>query len=244
MAYKFDIILDILKAIAFLPDDSQMRVVKSCISYLTDTLDVELQEVERMAVMMLLPRLKEAKEKEERLRQKRSNCGKQGGRGKAKKAIALLALDKEPLLSSLPSSPTPPISISSNLQENNITTAHTPTCVREEENFEMVVGVLASEEKYIQQYRQENTWTDAAMISHLKIDEVKRFFDEFCIEQKHNSYKHSDYSDFKRHFLNYLRVKAEIIRKQSKTNDYGVQRKYDDRRSTEVNPSADFDKPL
>lgn len=100
------------------------------------------------------------------------------------------------------------------------------------------------EEKFVQQYRQENRWSEAAMMAHLKLDEVKSIFEEFLIEQNHNSTTHTDYPDFKRHFLNYLRTKAEILRKQSKVNNNGNQRKYDDRRGTEVSSSADYFKPL
>ena len=95
MAYKFDIILELLKAIAFLPEVSQLRVLKASIAYLKNTGSEPLQEIEDMAFRMLLPRLQEEKERELKLSLARSQCGKKGGRGKAKKAIALLALEKE-----------------------------------------------------------------------------------------------------------------------------------------------------
>ena len=85
---------------------------------------------------------------------------------------------------------------------------------------------------------------DAAMMAHLTIAQTREIFDQFVVEQKHNSSKHSDYSDFKRHFLNYLRTKAERNRQQSKQSNNGNQRKYDDRRGTEVNSSADYFEPL
>lgn len=113
-----------------------------------------------------------------------------------------------------------------------------------EENFDLMVGVLATEEQYVRQYRQEGLWADAAMMAHLTIVQTQEIFDQFVAEQKHNSARHSDYSDFKRHFLNYLRTKAERLRKQSNTNNNGNQRKYDDRRGTEVNSSADYFEPL
>ena len=100
------------------------------------------------------------------------------------------------------------------------------------------------EETFVQQYRQENRWAEAAMMAHLKLDQVKSIFEEFLIEQNHNSTTHADYPDFKRHFLNYLRTKAEILRKQAKDNNNGTQRKYDDRRGTEVSSSADYFEPL
>lgn len=100
------------------------------------------------------------------------------------------------------------------------------------------------EEEFSDQYRKENTWAEAAMLSHLKIPQVKETFEQFLIEQKHNSTMHSDFPDFKRHFLNYLRIKADVLRKQSKENNNGNQRKYDDRRGTEVSSSADYFEPL
>ena len=107
-----------------------------------------------------------------------------------------------------------------------------------------MVRVLAAEEQYARRYQQEGLWADAAMMAHLTIAQTQEIFDQFIVEQKHNSSKHSDYSDFKRHFLNYLRTKAEILRKQSKANNNGNQRKYDDRRGTEVSSKADYFKPL
>lgn len=75
------------------------------------------------------------------------------------------------------------------------------------------------EEYYQDRYRLEGGWTEAAMMSHLSIDEVKKVFEEFIIEQKHNSREHLDYPDFKTHFLNYLRKKAEILRRQNKQDN-------------------------
>ena len=151
---------------------------------------------------------------------------------------------ESPLSSPSLSSPTPP-SITPPIipQENPPRPLRTCTHTREE-NFGLMVGVLASEEQYIKRYRQEGLWADAAMSAHLTIQQVQQIFDEFVVEQKHNSSKHSDYPDFKRHFLNYLRVKAVILRKQANSNSNGNQRKYDDRRGTEVSSSADYTKPL
>ena len=237
MAYKFDIILELLKAIAFLPEVSQLRVLKASIAYLKNTESEPLQGIENVAFSMLLPRLQEEKERELKLSLARSQCGKQGGRGKAKKAIALLALEKES--TSLPS-PTPPTNSPKEIfnLDNN-----THTHIREE-NFDLMVGVLGTIEQYAHQYQKENIWADAAMMAHLTIAQTRDIFDQFVAEQKHNSARHSDYSDFKRHFLNYLRTKAERNRQQSKASNNGNQRKYDDRRGTEVSSSADYFEPL
>ena len=137
------------------------------------------------------------------------------------------------------SSPTPP-SIS---QKEIIIPDGACTHIREE-NFDLIVGVLGTIEQYAHQYQKENIWADAAMMAHLTIAQTQEIFNQFVVEQKHNSARHSGYSDFKRHFLNYLRTKAERNRQQSKQSNNGNQRKYDDRRGTEVNSSADYFEPL
>lgn len=148
------------------------------------------------------------------------------------------ATPQEKSLISLP--PTPPISFNPK-EYNSCSFAPTHTC---EENFDLMVGMLAAEEQYARRYQQEGLWAEAAMMAHLTVAQTQDVFEEFLVEQKHNSSKHSDYSDFKRHFLNYLRGKAERLRKQSNSSTNGNQRKYDDRRGTEVSSSADYFKPL
>ena len=237
MAYRFDIILSILKPIWFLPELSQFRVLKAAISFLQNEEIPTLEDAENVAFRMLLPTLEQEREKEmKRVEVYRKN-GQNGGRGKTKKTKAvILVSDKEK--SSL-SSPTPP-SIS---QKEIINPDDACTHMREE-NFDLMVGVLAAEEQYARRYQQEGLWADAAMMAHLTISQTQEIFDQFIVEQKHNSSKHSDYSDFKRHFLNYLRTKAERNRQQSKQSNNGNQRKYDDRRGTEVSSSADYFEPL
>ena len=237
MAYRFDIILSILKPIWFLPELSQFRVLKAAISFLQNEEMPTLEEAENVAFRMLLPTLEQEREKEiKRVEVYRKN-GQNGGRGKTKKTKAvILVSDKEK--SSL-SSPTPP-SISQ--KEINILDGAC-THIREE-NFDLMVGVLGTIEQYAHQYQKENIWADAAMMAHLTIAQTQEIFNQFVAEQKHNSARHSGYSDFKRHFLNYLRTKAERNRQQSKQSNNGNQRKYDDRRGTEVNSSADYFEPL
>lgn len=238
MAYRFDIILSILKPIWFLPELSQFRVLKAAISFLQNEEIQPLEDAENVAFRMLLPTLEQEREKEmKRVEVYRKN-GQNGGRGKTKKTKAvILVSDKEK--SSL-SSPTPP---TNSLKEIFNLDNHAPAHIREE-NFDLVVGVIGTIEQYAHQYQKENIWKDAAMMAHLTLVQTQEIFNQFVVEQKHNSTRHSDYSDFKRHFLNYLRTKAEMIRKQAKTNSNGNQRKYDDRRGTEVSSSADYFEPL
>ena len=237
MAYRFDIILSILKPIWFLPELSQFRVLKAAISFLQNEEIPTLEEAENVAFRMLLPTLEQEREKEmKRVGVYRKN-GQNGGRGKTKKTKAVI-LVSEKEKSSL-SSPTPP----SNSQKEINILDDACTHIRED-NFDLMVGVLGTIEQYAHQYQKENIWADAAMMAHLTIAQTQEIFNQFVVEQKHNSARHSDYSDFKRHFLNYLRTKAERNRQQSKQSNNGNQRKYDDRRGTEVNSSADYFEPL
>ena len=237
MAYRFDIILSILKPIWFLPELSQFRVLKAAISFLQNEEMPTLEEAENVAFRMLLPTLEQEREKEmKRVEVYRKN-GQNGGRGKTKKTKAvILVSDKEK--SSL-SSPTPP-----SISQKEINILDDACTHIREENFDLMVGVLGTIEQYAHQYQKENIWADAAMMAHLTIAQTQEIFNQFVVEQKHNSARHSDYSDFKRHFLNYLRTKAERNRQQSKQSNNGNQRKYDDRRGTEVNSSADYFEPL
>jgi hypothetical protein len=237
MAYRFDIILSILKPIWFLPELSQFRVLKAAISFLQNEEMPTLEEAENVAFRMLLPTLEQEREKEmKRVEVYRKN-GQNGGRGKTKKTKAvILVSDKEK--SSL-SSPTPP-----SISQKEINILDGACTHMREENFDLMVGVLGTIEQYAHQYQKENIWADAAMMAHLTIAQTQEIFNQFVVEQKHNSARHSDYSDFKRHFLNYLRTKAERNRQQSKQSNNGNQRKYDDRRGTEVNSSADYFEPL
>ena len=237
MAYRFDIILSILKPIWFLPELSQFRVLKAAISFLQNEEIPTLEDAENVAFRMLLPTLEQEREKEmKRVEVYRKN-GQNGGRGKTKKTKAvILVSDKE--ISSL-SSPTPP-----SISQKEINILDGACTHMREENFDLMVGVLGTIEQYAHQYQKENIWADAAMMAHLTIAQTQEIFNQFVVEQKHNSARHSDYSDFKRHFLNYLRTKAERNRQQSKQSNNGNQRKYDDRRGTEVNSSADYFEPL
>lgn len=214
MAYRFDIILSILKPIWFLPELSQFRVLKAAISFLQNEEIPTLEDAENVAFRMLLPTLEQERDKEMKRVEVYRRNGHNGGRGKTKKTKAvILVSDKEEMPLSSPS-PTPPTTLIPKeeivIDDNN---AHA-----REESFDLKVGVLASEEGYIKRYQQEGLWADAAMSAKLTIQQVQQIFDEFVVEQKHNSSKHSDYPDFKRHFLNYLRVKAEILRKQANSN--------------------------
>lgn len=214
MAYRFDIILSILKPIWFLPELSQFRVLKAAISFLQNEDIPTLEDAENVAFRMLLPTLEQERDKEMKRVEVYRRNGQNGGRGKTKKTKAvILVSDKEEMPLSSPS-PTPPTTLIPKeeivIDDNN---AHA-----REDNFGLKVGVLASEEGYIKRYQQEGLWADAAMSAHLTNQQVQQIFDEFVVEQKHNSSRHSDYPDFKRHFLNYLRVKAEILRKQANSN--------------------------
>ena len=102
------------------------------------------------------------------------------------------------------------------------------------------------EAAFAQEYRKEGQWQMAAMSSHLPIPQVMQIFEEFLIEQAHNSARHSDYPDFKKHFLNYLRVKAEVIRKQNKLETNNGNNRSNQRRGIQVvaNSVEDYEGPF
>lgn len=102
------------------------------------------------------------------------------------------------------------------------------------------------EEQFASEYRREGRWVEAAMSAKMKPQEVQQIFEEFLVEQSHNSTTHSDYSDFKRHFLNYLRVKAEVLRKQNKQETNNGNNRTNQRRGVQVvaNAIEDYEGPF
>ena len=245
MAYKIDVILDILKAIAFLDELSQFRIFKACIAYLTNTESKPLQGVEDAVFRTLIPRLQQEKEKESKLSLIRSNSGKKGGRKKANKANAFFASEKEAPLSSPSSSPslsspTPP----------SITLSTIPPIIPQETFLPPPhVGAHThtyagnQEEGYEAQYRKEAQWKEVAMMIHATEENAKNIFEEFCIEQKHNLTTHRDFSHFKSHFLNYARVRTEKLR-QSKVKNGNDNRTRDNRGSAGVSAIEDICQPF
>lgn len=81
---------------------------------------------------------------------------------------------------------------------NNTTTAH--ACTREED--------------YISRYREESMWSDVGSILHKPVAECQQLFSRWILEYQHNGDTHRDYSDFKKHFIQWARI---TIQKESKT---------------------------
>lgn len=99
-------------------------------------------------------------------------------------------------------SPIPPLS-SSPKEIYNSSTAH--TC----------------EEEFIRRYREEGDngmWANTALILHKKIPECKELFERWIVEFQHNGEKHSDYTDFKRHFISWSRIAINKESKQQQSN--------------------------
>ena len=230
MAYNLSIVTDIISTVSFLPEISQFRVLKASLAYLNDE-ECELDDLsESVAFRMLLPMLSDAKEKSRSRSEKMKANGMKGGRKKTQTTNLDNLLENEskktnlvskedPLSSpasfSLPSSPTPPITNSLSIppiipQENNSSSscAHTHT---REEDFGLQVGVIATIERYEQQYRKEGMWADVAIQNHIKVEDVQEIFKCFIFDQKHNATEYSGFSDFKRHFLNYTRRRASAM---------------------------------
>ena len=74
------------------------------------------------------------------------------------------------------------------------------------------------EEEFIRRYREEGMWADVALILHKKIAECEILFDRWIVEFQHNGEKHSDYSDFKKHFISWSRIAINKESKQQQSN--------------------------
>lgn len=117
---------------------------------------------------------------------------------------------------SLSPSPTPPTTNSLSIPPIIPQEISSSSCVcthahTREEDFGLQVGVIATIERYAEQYRSEGMWADVAMQNHIKIDEAQEIFKQFIFDQKHNATDYTNYSDFKRHFLNYIRRRSSAI---------------------------------
>lgn len=228
MAYNISIISNILESVNFLSESAQCRIIKASLAFLNDK-DYELDDVvESTAFKMLIPMLTEARDKSKVRSEKMRANGMKGGRKKTQSVFLQnyeskktnLVSQESPLSSPSPSpslsSPTPPSNTLSTIppiipQENSSSSSCVCTHAREED-FDLRVGVIATIERYAEQYRQEGMWADVAMQNHLRMEQVQEIFKTFLFDQKHNSTDYSNYSDFKRHFLNYVRLRASAIK--------------------------------
>ena len=221
MAYNLSIVSDIIDLVQFLSDAGQLRIIKASIAFLHDE-EYELDEVaESVAFKMLMPMLSDAKDKQKAIAEKNRANGSKGGRKKTQTVLnetqktqsVILGSEKTqkeppPLSPSLPS-PTPPTITPPIIPQENKSSsscAHT-----REEDFGLQVGVIATIERYEQQYKKEGMWAEVAMQNHIKVEEVQEIFKNFIFDQKHNATEYSGFSDFKRHFLNYTRRRASAI---------------------------------
>jgi hypothetical protein len=63
------------------------------------------------------------------------------------------------------------------------------------------------EEEFVRRYREEGMWMDVALILHIKsLEDCKKLFEEWVVEYRHKGDTHSDYNDFKRHFIQWARI--------------------------------------
>lgn len=97
------------------------------------------------------------------------------------------------------------------------------------------------EDDFVRRYREEGMWDTVAVILHKPVPYCEHLFDRWILEYQHKGQKHRDYTDFKSHFIQWARI---TIEKESKSTDNGNQRKYSDRRGTEVSEQANYLKPL
>ena len=117
---------------------------------------------------------------------------------------------ESPLSSPSLSSPTPP-SITPPIIPQEKNSERVACAYTREEDFSLQVGVVATIERYAEQYKTEGMWADVAIINHINIDQAKEIFTEFVSIQKHNANEYANFSDFKSHFMNFVGKRAKAI---------------------------------
>ena len=117
---------------------------------------------------------------------------------------------EHPLSSPSLSSPTPP-SITPPIIPQEKNSERVACAYTREEDFSLQVGVVATIERYAEQYKTEGMWADVAIINHINIDQAKEIFTEFVSIQKHNANEYANFSDFKSHFMNFVGKRAKAI---------------------------------
>ena len=224
MAYSLSIVTNILEKVSFLSEIAQYRVLKASLAYLHDE-EYELTEVEEsVAFKMLIPMLSDAKAKSDRIAERNRANGSKGGRKKTQTVIletqktqsVSVGYKESPLSSPSPFSPIPPLSTPPIIPQENPSSpsVRTHTC---EEDFGLQVGVIATIEKYEKEYKREGMWRDVACQNHLTIEQAQEIFSQFVFSQKHNSKQYSSFSEFKGHFLNYIRKRAATYKTEQQT---------------------------
>ena len=82
------------------------------------------------------------------------------------------------------------------------------------------------EDEFISQYRREGRWSEACLILHLKsVEECEHLFDRWILEYQHKGQTHSDYTDFKGHFIQWARITIQKEKKQNGDNSKTSQRR-------------------
>ena len=80
------------------------------------------------------------------------------------------------------------------------------------------------EEEFIRRYREEGDsgmWSNTALVLHKNIPACKDLFERWIVEYQHNGETHRDYTDFKKHFINWARI---TISKESRQQSNGNNR--------------------
>ena len=82
------------------------------------------------------------------------------------------------------------------------------------------------EDEFISKYRREGRWPEACLILHLKsVEECEHLFDRWILEYQHKGQTHSDYTDFKGHFIQWARITIQKEKKQNGDNSKTSQRR-------------------
>ncbi len=103
-------------------------------------------------------------------------------------------------------------------------------------------NIGAQEQIFIDELKGSQSWLELmAMRYHLKgVDDVRKWIDEFSIEQQCRGVEHTDVNDFRKHFNDWLRI---VLSNEKKGNGYAEnrQRTDDKRRGTEISATSGQD---
>ena len=124
-------------------------------------------------------------------------------------------------------SPTPPISFN----PKEISTSTAPAYVH------------TREDEFVRRYRDEGMWMDVALILHVRsLEKCQSLFNDFVTEYQHKGDAHRDYTDFKKHFIQWARIAIQKENSNGSSNNSGQ----DKRRGVQVvaNSIEDYQGPF
>ena len=228
---KIGLLNDIKNAIEQLPPVTQLKILKSAITYLYNGTLENLEAVDNAIFSVWKSQMDTLIERDKKTSESRAAAGRKSGESRTKRTNVhfVQVCSNEPL------SPTPPISYTTTDNSDNISTKRDNNIIYKEKEINKEKESLTDFEA---RYRKENMWADAAFVVKTTEANVKSVFETFLAEQKHNNTTYENYPDFTKHFLSYLRIHVN----KANTNNNGItyQQLNARRRATEVQKGGDY----